>query len=57
MLTPISSTAIAGNIVHRIREDDNISRAKLAELTGVSPRSLYALEKGANTSDSGSSSE
>ena len=46
MLTPITSTALAGNIIHRIREDNDMSRAKLAELTGVSPRSLYALEKG-----------
>lgn len=46
MLTPITSTAIAGNIIHRIRDGNDMTRAKLAELTDVSLRSLYALEKG-----------
>lgn len=42
----INSTAEVGNIVYRIREDLGLSRAKLSASTGVSARSIYALEKG-----------
>jgi transcriptional regulator with XRE-family HTH domain len=42
----IVSSALAGNIVRRVREDEGLSRAKLAAAAGVSSRSLYAFETG-----------
>lgn len=35
-----------GNAIKQIRTDKNISQAKLAELTGISPTSLSQIENG-----------
>lgn len=42
----ITSSALAGSIVRRVREDMGLSRAKLAAEASVSPRSLYSFETG-----------
>lgn len=42
----VATAAMAGSIIRRVREDKGMSRAKLSEATGVSTRSLYALEAG-----------
>ena len=42
----VGSTELAGSIVRRIREDLGMSRAELAERTGIGARTLYALETG-----------
>ncbi len=38
----------AGSIVRRVREDQGISRARLAHIAKVSPRTLFAFEQGEN---------
>lgn len=42
----IASAALAGSAVRRMREDLEMPRAELAELTGIGARTLYALESG-----------
>ena len=42
VLTP----EMAGSIVRRVREDRGLSRAKVASMTGIGARTLYALEAG-----------
>lgn len=42
----VPNVEVAGGIVRRIREDAGMSRSKLAQIAGISPRSLYALEMG-----------
>ena len=42
----VVSTALAGSIVRRVREDKGMSRAELAAKTGIGARTLYALETG-----------
>lgn len=42
----VPTAALAGSIVRRVREDSGISRAELAQKSGVGSRTLYALETG-----------
>lgn len=42
----VTSAALAGSIVRRIREDRGMSRAALSAATGIGTRTLYALETG-----------
>ncbi len=42
----VTSALAAGSIVRRVREDRGISRAALAEQTGIGARTIYALERG-----------
>ncbi|MGN0073440.1 MAG: helix-turn-helix domain-containing protein [Coriobacteriales bacterium] len=42
----VRSSESAGSIIRRVREDRGLSRAALAEQTGIGARTLYALEQG-----------
>ena len=42
----VRSTASAGSIVRRIREDRGVSRAELSSRTGIGARTIYSLEQG-----------
>lgn len=48
MNTKVTESGQAGSIVRRIREDKGISRADLAKASGISPRTLFAFERGEN---------
>lgn len=45
-MSAVTNPQIAGNIIKRVREDRGLSRAKLAVMTNIGVRTLYALEKG-----------
>lgn len=42
----ITTPAMAGSIVRRIRKERGMSRAELSQATGIGTRTLYALETG-----------
>lgn len=42
----VSNARMAGSIIRRVREDLGITRASPAARTGISIRTLYALESG-----------
>ena len=48
MRTQVNSSAEAGSIVRRVREDAELSRSALAAEAKVSPRTLFAFERGCN---------
>ena len=48
MNTNLETSATAGNIVRRIREDRGISRSELAGRAGISQRTLFAFEREQN---------
>ena len=45
-MSKIKSTAAAGNIIRRMREELGMSRAALSRETRIAPRTIYALEQG-----------
>lgn len=42
----VDTAEMAGSVVRRVREDRGMSRAQLANATGIGARTLYALETG-----------
>ncbi len=48
MRTRVNSSAEAGSIVRRVREEAGISRAALAAEAKLSPRTLFAFERECN---------
>ena len=46
--TQINMSAEAGSVIRRVREDQGISRSELAKRAQVSPRTLFAFERGQN---------
>lgn len=48
MKSQVKQSAQAGSIIRRVREDRGISRAQLARVANVSPRTLFAFEQGEN---------